>query len=112
MVAGKQSRRPGEAKNSWLTGTAAWNYHAITEHILGIKPDFDGLLIDPCIPSDWSGYRVTRQFRGATYHVEVSNPDAVCKGVSNVTVDGEAVDGSRIPLAKAGSEVRVKVQLG
>ena len=112
MVAGKQANRPGEAKNSWLTGTAAWNFHAIAEHILGIKPDYDGLLIEPCIPREWSDYKVTRQFRGATYHIEVSNPDAVSKGVRAITVDGEYIDGCRVPLAPAGSEVRVKVQLG
>ena len=112
MVAGKEAQRPGEAKNSWLTGTAAWNYHAITEHILGIKPDYDGLRIDPCIPQDWDGYTVTRRFRGATYRIEVRNPDGVSKGVRSLTVNGEPVDGALIPAAPAGAELTVEVELG
>ena len=112
MVAGKEAQRPGEAKNSWLTGTAAWNYHAITEHILGIKPDYDGLRIDPCIPSDWDEYTVTRRFRGATYRIEVRNPGGVSKGVRSLTVNGEPVDGALIPAAPAGAEAKVIVTLG
>ena len=63
MIAGKDSKRHGEAKNSWLTGTAAWNFVAISQWILGIKPGFDGLVIDPCIPKDWDEYKVTRWYR-------------------------------------------------
>ena len=109
MVAGKESRRPGEAKNSWLTGTAAWNFHAITEHILGIKPDYDGLRIDPCIPADWPGYRVTRKFRGATYHIRVSNPDRISKGVKSIVVDGVPLTNDLIAQAKPGTEYVVDV---
>ena len=65
MTAGKEAFRPGEAKNSWLTGTAAWNWYAITQFILGIKPSYKGLLIDPCIPADWKGYIVNPKFREA-----------------------------------------------
>ena len=80
MVAGKDAVRPGEGKNSWLTGTAAWNWYAVTQFILGIKPDYDGLVIDPCIPSHWKGYTVRRKFRDAEYIVRVSNPGGRCKG--------------------------------
>jgi cellobiose phosphorylase len=112
MVAGKEARRPGEAKNSWLTGTAAWNYHAITEHILGIKPDYDGLRIDPCIPSGWKGYQVTRKYRGAVYHIAVSNPAGVCKGVASIHVDGQPVTNGQLPVAASGTECSVDVVLG
>ena len=112
MVAGKEAQRPGEAKNSWLTGTAAWNYHAITEHILGIKPDYYGLRIDPCIPPDWQDYTVTRKYRGATYRIKISNPDSVSKGVKSVSVDGAAIEGNVISAMEAGKEYTVDVVMG
>ena len=112
MIAGKDAVRHGEAKNSWLTGTAAWNYVAITQAILGVKPDFDGLKIDPCIPSDWEAYTVTRQFRGDTYRIRVKNPNRVCKGVASITVDGKPVEGQVIPVAGDGGVHDVEVVLG
>ncbi len=112
MVAGKEAQVPGEAKNSWLTGTAAWNYHAVTEHILGIKPDYDGIRIDPCIPSEWPGYMVIRKFRGATFRVQVSNPESVSKGVKSISVDGTELDSNLISLVEPGKEYRVKVVMG
>jgi len=112
MVAGKEAQRPGEAKNSWLTGTAAWNYHAITEHILGIKPDYDGLLIDPCIPSDWLEYRVTRKFRGSTYHIRISNPAGVSKGVASIFVNGVLITGNLVSVTGSGGEYSVEVTMG
>ena len=112
MVAGKEAAVPGEAKNSWLTGTAAWNYHAVTEHILGIKPGYDGLRIEPCIPAAWPGYRVTRQFRGSRFKIEVRNPEGVCSGIRSMLVDGRPVTGSLIPLPEPGSEIDVIVTLG
>ncbi|MDR0413088.1 MAG: glycosyl transferase [Dysgonamonadaceae bacterium] len=108
MIAGKDAFRPGEAKNSWLTGTAAWNYYAVTQFILGIKPGYDGLTIDPCIPADWKGFRVTRRFRGATYHIEVENT-GVEKGVQSLALNGRRVDGNRIPLQEEGSVNHLKV---
>ena len=69
MIAGKDSVRHGEAKNSWLTGTAAWNFVVISQSILGIKPDYDGLTIDPCIPKDMNGYKIIRKFRGNTFKI-------------------------------------------
>jgi cellobiose phosphorylase len=112
MVAGKEAQRPGEAKNSWLTGTAAWNYHAITEHILGIKPDYDGLRIDPCIPAGWPGYSVTRKFRGATYHIRISNPGSVNKGVKSIAVNGVPIENDMISTMEAGQDYQVDVVMG
>lgn len=112
MIAGKDSFKPGEAKNSWLTGTASWNYYAITQYILGIKPDYDGLRIDPCIPTDWKGFTVTRKFRGTTYQIEVVNPDGKSKGVKNLVVDGSLQTSNLIPLFIDGKVHNVKVILG
>lgn len=112
MISGKEGHRPGEAKNSWLTGTAAWNFHAITEHILGIRPDYDALVIDPCIPPEWTHYTVTRRFRGALYEISVRNPDSISKGVKSLLVDGVPLDGARVPVAKPGSRVAVEVVMG
>ena len=111
MIAGKDAYRPGEAKNSWLTGTAAWNYFAITQYILGIRPEYDGLLIDPCIPSDWQGFTVTRRFRGATYRIEVRNPEGRMKGVRTLRVDGREIEGNLVPVMPAGGTYRVEVEL-
>jgi cellobiose phosphorylase len=80
MVAGKDAAKPGEGKNSWLTGTAAWNWYCVTQFILGIQPDYDGLVIDPCIPSYWKGFTVRRKFRDAEYVIRVSNPSGRCCG--------------------------------
>jgi cellobiose phosphorylase len=112
MIAGKDAFRPGEAKNSWLTGTASWNFYAITQYILGIRPDFEGLLIDPCIPTHWKGFKATRKFRGATYKIEVMNPDGKSKGVKTVTVDGAPCKSNLIPVFGDGKEHIVKVVLG
>ena len=94
MIAGKDAARPGEAKNSWLTGTAAWNYYAVTQFILGIKPAYEGLEINPCIPAHWKSFSVKRKFRGAEYHITVKNPDGVCKGVRTIIVDGKPIEGN------------------
>ncbi|HQA53148.1 MAG TPA: glycosyl transferase, partial [Spirochaetota bacterium] len=111
MIAGKDAFKPGEAKNSWLTGTAAWNYYAITQFILGIKPAYNGLEVNPCIPAGWKGFSVKRKFRGATYNIEVKN-SGVNKGVKTITVDGKAVEGCIIPDMKDGKEHNVIVELG
>ncbi len=108
---GKQGDNFGQGKNSWLTGTAAWNMVAISQYILGIAADFDGLKIDPSIPHEWDGMKATRQFRGATYDITVKNPNHVCKGVKSMTVDGRAVDGNVIPVMDGGRHT-VEVVLG
>jgi cellobiose phosphorylase len=112
MIAGKDAFKPGEAKNSWLTGTASWNFYTISQFILGIKTQYDGLLIDPCIPGHWSGFSITRKFRGATYHIEVSNPKGVQKGVAALEVNGIAVPGNVVPIFEKGSISNVLVQMG
>ncbi len=111
MIAGKDAKRHGEAKNSWLTGTAAWNFVAVSQYILGITPDWDGLKVDPSIPHEWDGFTATRQYRGATYDITVSNPDHVSKGIKSVTVDGEAIEGNVLPTFAEGTH-KVEVVMG
>jgi len=112
MAAGKDAVRFGEAKNSWLTGTASWNFVAISQFILGIQPDFDGLMINPAIPADWDGYKVTREFRGDVFEVEVQNPCHVSKGVKNLVVDGKEVAGNVIPVFGDGKKHTVVAVMG
>lgn len=107
MIAGKDAPNYGEAKNSWLTGAAAWNYVAITQHILGIRPTYDGLEIKPCVPSSWTRFKAIRRFRGATYHITAERSKAGLLG--SITVDGRRIDGSVIPPARTGSVIEVKV---
>ncbi|MDR3013029.1 MAG: hypothetical protein LBU70_07450 [Chitinispirillales bacterium] len=109
MIAGKDAKRHGEAKNSWLTGTAAWNFVTISQWILGVRPDYDGLIIDPCIPASWKGFTAVRKYRGATYNITVKNESGVCKGVKSLTVDGKAVDGNIIPAFTDGGAHEVVV---
>ncbi|WP_058302797.1 GH36-type glycosyl hydrolase domain-containing protein [Gorillibacterium timonense] len=112
MIAGRDAVRHGEAKNSWLTGTASWNFVAITQAILGIKPDFDGLKVDPCIPKAWDGYTITRVFRGDTYRIKITNPNHVSKGVAKLTLDGQEITGQVIPVVGDGKTHEVEVVLG
>lgn len=112
MAAGKDARRFGEAKNSWLTGTASWNFVAISQFILGIQPDFDGLKVDPAIPHEWDGYKVTREFRGDVFEIEVKNPNHVCKGVNSLVVDGKQVEGNVIPMFNDGKKHTVVATMG
>jgi len=111
MIAGKEAPTPGQAKNSWLTGTAAWNYHAITEHILGIKPDFDSLIIDPCLPSDVDQIRIARKFRGASYNVLFRRGANKPSDAINIHLDGVPVHGNRLPLQSPGTTCDVIVDL-
>ena len=107
MVAGKDSPRPGEGKNSWLTGTAAWMWYTVSEFILGIKPDYRGLRIDPCLPSTAHEYTVERKFRGADYKIHITNPNGAEKGVKSITVDGKPVEGNLITAAPGEHIVEV-----
>lgn len=111
MIAGKDAFKPGEAKNSWLTGTAAWNYYAISRYILGIQPELEGLRVDPCIPKAWDGFKISRKYRGSVYHIEVKNPEHVSKGVKRVLVDGEVYEGALLPLDER-KEYQVEVVMG
>ena len=100
MIAGKDAFKPGEAKNSWLTGTAAWNYYAISRYILGIQPEFDGLRIHPVIPSSWKEFKVTRKFRGNEYNIVVLNPDGKNSGVRELLVNGHKIEGNLLPAGE------------
>ena len=92
MVAGRDAKFHGEAKNSWLTGTAAWTFVNISQYILGVSPTHQGLCINPCLPEGFGDFELTRKFREGTYHIRVVNPDGVEKGVKSVTVDGTAIE--------------------
>jgi len=107
MIAGKDAPTHGEAKNSWLTGTAAWNLVAVTQWILGIRPDHDGLRIDPCLPTDWPGFTATRRFRGATYDITVDKRPGGPGRVSHLVVDGRRTEGNLVPAAPDGTVVTV-----
>jgi cellobiose phosphorylase len=107
MIAGKDAAVPGEAKNSWLTGTAAWNWYAITQYILGVKPAYDGLEIAPCICSQWKEYTVNRRFRGASYEITVKNQSGVCCGVKEITLDGSPLEGNIVPFSPGDHKVVV-----
>lgn len=112
MIAGKDAKRHGEAKNSWLTGTAAWNFVAISQYILGIMPEYEGLMVNPCIPENWSNFKVVRNFRGNIYNIEVKNPDNVSKGIKSITVDDVKINGNILPVFEKGSEHKVEVVMG
>ena len=112
MIASVDAARQGEAKNSWLTGTASWTLYAGTQYILGIRPQYDGLEIDPCIAAEWDGFTVTRKFRGDVYDITVKNPDHVMKGVKSVTVDGKAIEGNVLPVYGDKATHKVEVILG
>ncbi len=103
MIAGKDAFKPGEAKNSWLTGTASWNFYTITQYILGIQPDYHGIKVNPCIPKEWTGYKISRKFRGATYNIEVKNPHHVNGGVDSIEMDGKKIEGNVIPVMPEGT---------
>ena len=113
MIAGKDAPNFGEANNSWLTGTAAWTFLDVSQYILGIRPDYDGLIIDPCIPDTMDGFTAKRKFRGNTYHITVRNPAHVQKGVTKLIVDGATIDGNMIPAINGtGHDVTVEVTMG
>jgi len=111
FVVGKDHKDYGKAKHSWLTGTAGWFYTAATKYILGIRPTYDGLIIDPCIPSDWEEFEVQRKWRGATYNIRVKNPRGVEKGVKCISLNGADVHGP-VPIQPESSVNEVEVILG
>lgn len=112
MAAGKDAPKHGEAKNSWLTGTAAWSFVNVSQYILGIQPDFDGLHIDPCIPTELESLRITRHYRGADIHIDIQNPKHVEKGVRSMEIDGELVSGNCIHPDGKKKEYHVTVVMG
>ena len=111
-IASAEHRDFGFARNSWLTGAASWNFVAATQYILGIKPTYSGLMVDPCIPKDWGKFEVSRQFRGLDYHIVVKNPNRVSKGVSSITINGKKISGNIIPPQHSSKTVEVEVILG
>lgn len=111
MIAGADAPRHGEAKNSWLTGTAAWTFVNVSQYILGLRPTHSGLMIDPCVPEGFGDFTLIRYFRGTTYHIQVKNPANVQKGVKEIKVDGKAIEGNIIPISDS-KEVHVEVIMG
>ena len=111
VIMGRDHQDHGRANHPWLTGTSGWAYFAVTNFILGVRTGFDGLTIDPCIPTDWPGFEVTRQWLGATYNIKVENPSSVSKGIKSITVNGQAVTGA-VPVQAEGSVNDVVVVLG
>jgi cellobiose phosphorylase len=112
MVAGRDAKFHGEAKNSWLTGTAAWTFVNVSQYILGVYPTHNGLSIDPCVPKDFGDFELTRKFREGIYNIKVQNPDKVEKGIKSITVDGKAIDGCVIPYVKGKETYDVVVTMG
>ena len=112
MIAGRDAVFFGEAKNSWLTGTAAWTFVNISQHILGLLPTHEGLSVNPCIPHDFGDFELTRKFREGTYHIQVRNPKQVEKGVVSLRVDGQEIAGNVIPYVRGKKEYQVVVTLG
>ena len=112
FITGRDNINFGRARNSWLTGTAAWNLVAATNYILGVRPDYNGLVIDPCIPKKWKKCRITRPFRGAVYEISIKNPKAKEKGVKKIFVDGEEIDGTLIYPHGDGKTHKVEVIMG
>ena len=112
MVAGADAPRFGEAKNSWLTGTAAWTFVNLSQALLGIQPEYDGLTVDPCLPGSFGDFTVERHFRGEEYHIEIHKPTGVQKGVRWIELDGQKITGNQIPLIPGKKEYHVIVQMG
>ena len=110
-ILGDEHKQFGLGRNAWLSGTSSWTYVAGTQWILGVRPEIDGLLVDPCIPAKWPEFKVRRQFRGATYHIHVTNPNNVCKGVVEMKVNGDLISGNKAPVFTSG-EHTVEVVLG
>jgi N,N'-diacetylchitobiose phosphorylase len=111
FIMGRDHTAHGRARHPWLTGSAGWMYHAVTHWILGIRVGFDGLVIDPCIPGEWPGFEVTRQWRGATYHITVQNLEQVQKGVKSIRLNGKLISGP-IPPQPADTIYEVLVEMG
>ncbi len=102
----------GRARNSWLTGTATWSFVAASQYMLGIRAEYDGLVVDPTIPHDWDGFTATRVYRGKRFEISVSNPSRVCHGVKKLVVNGEELKGNFIPFDRMKAVNKVEVLLG
>ncbi|TFH06888.1 MAG: glycosyl transferase [Candidatus Thorarchaeota archaeon] len=111
-IAGKDHHAFGMAKQSWLTGTAAWMMIAATNWIIGVRPQYDGLLVDPCVPTSWRNFRMTRRFRDATYDITFSNPNGVSKGIKDIHVDGKPFESNLLPVFSDGKTHKISVTMG
>lgn len=111
-ILGDEHPQFGLGRNSWLSGTASWTYQAATRHLLGLRPEYDGLRVDPCVPSSWNEFSMERRFRGALYRITVLNPEGVHRGVVSVLFDGIPLDGNLLPLAGEGTTHDVRIVLG
>ena len=111
-IAGKDAATHGEGKNSWLTGTAAWSFVCISQYILGIRPELDGLRINPCLPPEIGSFSCVRRFRGSTYNISVVNGKDTEKGVSSITVNGAPCGSSLIPVPETPSVIDVRINIG
>jgi cellobiose phosphorylase len=108
MIAGKDAPRHGEAKNSWLTGTAAWNFVAIAQHLLGVRPEHEGLRVSPCIGKELAEFSIVRRCRGATYRIRVKNSGG---SDPKLKVSGKPVEGTLVPYAKPGETIDVECEV-
>lgn len=111
FVMGPDHSAFGRARHPFMTGSGGWSYFAATRYILGVRPQFDGLLVDPCVPKGWAEFEISRQWRGAEYHIKVKNPQGVEKGVASITCNGREIEGL-IPVMPEGSVNEVVVTMG
>jgi cellobiose phosphorylase len=107
-ILGNEHPQFGLARNSWLSGTSSWTYQAATQFILGVRPTYKGLIIDPCVPRSWDAYTVTRVFRNASYRITIKNPNHKCKGDIALRVDGLEIVGPVVPVFADGKDHRVE----
>lgn len=106
------SPRAGNTRVSWLSGAATWNYYSITQYMLGIRPQYNGLLIDPCVKKDWDGFTVERRWRNKQLHIEVKNPQHVNKGIEYIEVDGKRIDSTVIPADSLTNGSKIVAYMG
>ena len=110
FIMGRDHSDFGRARHPFMTGSGGWAYFSATRYMLGIRPDYDKLTVDPCIPEAWDGFEVRRIWRGAVYEIEVRNPRHISKGVETIFVEGSEKD--HIPAMPAGTHTRVKIVMG
>lgn len=111
-ILGDEHPQFGLGRNSWLSGTASWMYQAATQYIIGVRADYDGLIIDPCVPKKWSKFKVTKRIKGDTYHITFSNPEGVEKGIKSIKMDGVTIKNKLVPYASDGKEHHINVIMG
>jgi N,N'-diacetylchitobiose phosphorylase len=111
-VSSRYSPRFGQSRNPWLSGTTAWAYFAAAQYILGIRPQYSGLMVDPCIPSNWEEFSVQRQYRGKKVNIKVTNPNKVSKGIKSLVLNGESLNGNILPFEKLKLENEAEVIMG